>query len=109
METIEKLIELGGNEWQKNDYHRVYFNAATIAKLSGYKWDTYNTGNISSASLDGEKISNSEMNRVLNRLQFGKYWYDVPTAQFMCCAEHKSDWQATVNKLSKIIKTVEVA
>jgi len=85
--TIQKLVDEGGREWEKFDtngthYRRVYFDVAGIAKLAGYEWDNYKSGNISSARHDGGKISNSEMQRVFAELD-GKFWYDALTNKFM--------------------------
>ncbi len=80
-DKITRLEGLGGNRWQKHEKDRIYFNAGDLAILLGYKWENYNTGNISSAKLDGERISNSEMKRVLNDLNC-KLYYDVKDEKF---------------------------
>lgn len=59
---ITKLVEMGGNEWKKGDHHRVYFNNAN--KLIGLSVQRYGTGNVSSAKLDGETISNSYSRKI---------------------------------------------
>jgi hypothetical protein len=78
---IQRLIEIGGNEWIKNEHHRVYFNSDIQAKLIGLTCSYYNTGNIRSASLNGDQISNSEAKRILSSIGYGygKLWYDVKT------------------------------
>lgn len=78
---INKLVKLGGNHWQKHGKNRVYFNANTLAKILGYKWSTYKTGNISYAEHKGEKISNSEMRRVIDDLRC-KLHYDLNDKKF---------------------------
>jgi len=78
---ITCLVELGGNHWEKYGKNRVYFDGSKLAVSLGYEWDNYNTGNISYAKLDGEKISNSEMNRVLNSLNC-KLYYDLDDEKF---------------------------
>jgi len=105
-ETISALVENGGREWQKGDLHRVYFNAAAIARLAGYEWETYNTGNLCTASLDGDAVSNNEMFKVLGALNDGKFWYDVPTGKFWskCISTRaKNAWGWAVSKLRKLI------
>ena len=53
-EMIERLVAMGCNEWKKHGYHRLYVDIESI----GLRISRYNTGNISYAEFDGEKISN---------------------------------------------------
>ncbi len=78
--TVEQLVALGGREWRKGDKHRVYFN--NIAPLIGLSLSRYGTGNISSARLDGRKISNSSARRILNSISRAKFWYDLADGDF---------------------------
>ncbi len=71
----EKLVEAGGNRWKRAGHDRIYFNADLILGWLGYSWSHYNTGNISSATLNGESISNSKMKRAFCSLS--KIWFDV--------------------------------
>jgi hypothetical protein len=75
----KKLVEVGGSEWQKGEMHRVYFN--DLPTWFGLDIEYYNSGNVCSAKLDGEKISNGEAKRYMSRLH-GKLWFDVTTDQF---------------------------
>ena len=74
--------QFGGNLWENYGKCRVYFNGADIAARQGLDWGTYNTGNISSATLDGEKISNSEAKRILAGFGLHKIWFDFADGQF---------------------------
>jgi len=76
---IQKLTEAGGNRWQKNGFDRVYLSKKMICDMIGLEIATYKTGNICSASLDGEKISNSKAYKILDSMH--KVWYDVTTGQ----------------------------
>lgn len=78
---INKLVELGGNRWEKYGKNRVYFNGNILAKFMGYNWANYNTGNICGADYEGERISNSEMHRILDDLN-SKIYYDVDDDAF---------------------------
>lgn len=78
--TIEQLTKAGGKEWQKDTMHRVYFN--DLQTRIGLKLDHYNTGNISSAKLDGQEISNSAARKLCDALAFGKVWYDLTDGRF---------------------------
>lgn len=75
--VIAKLVALGGNEWTKGDYHRVYFDTDTISKLGGFEYYTYKTGNIQGAALNGESISNSKASRI--RAGLVTIYYDLKT------------------------------
>ncbi len=69
-EKIERFIEAGAKRWEKNGMDRLYINPRAL----GFRWECYKSGNIS-ASYDpnGDKISNSQMYRILD----GKIWLDV--------------------------------
>jgi len=77
-EKLQTLINAGGKLWEKNGMSRVYFNVS----LLGLEISRYKTGNISSASLNGVGISNSEAGRI----EMIKIWYDAKDGQF-----HTSD------------------
>jgi len=77
---IETLVKIGGKEWQKNGKHRVYFN--DLEGLAGLECSHYNTGNISSARLNGERISNSSARKIGQALCSAKIWYDVADQEF---------------------------
>ena len=84
-QTIQNLIQMGGQEWRSQDgqKHRVYFDAAICAKILGLQTTAYGTGNISSATLNGEGISNSAARKMLNGMP-AKFWYDVTLGKFQC-------------------------
>lgn len=67
----EQLVELGGKRWTKGNFDRIYFNA----DFFGLECDYYKSGNICSATLKGEKISNS----YAGKLMAAKSYYDVKT------------------------------
>lgn len=77
---VVKLLALGGQRWQKAGMDRVYINE--LPRWYGLRCSYYNTGNVSSATLDGEPISNSIARRILGDLQFAKVWFDVSDGQF---------------------------
>ena len=69
-EKIERFIEAGAKRWEKNGMDRLYINPRAL----GFCWDCYKSGNIRYASdPNGDKISNSQMYRILD----GKIWLDV--------------------------------
>ena len=67
MKNVEqKLIEIGCTVWEKYGRKRIYINSdEEIEKVFGLSVSRYNTGNICSAFLNGEKISNSQARRLL--------------------------------------------
>jgi|GEM_PF-2872116 len=68
-----------GNRWQKNGMDRIYFN--DLATWFGLELSYYKTGNICSATLDGERISNNSARHYLSKLN-GKIWFDLTTGRF---------------------------
>lgn len=71
--TIKALEAKGFSRWQKNGHDRLYINSSHFGLECSY----YNTGNISSASLNGEPISNSEAYRIKSV----KAYVDVKTGK----------------------------
>lgn len=72
---IEKLIEIGGREWTHpgTGETRVYFN--DLAERCGLSCSYYGTGNISGASINGERLSNNKAGKISHTLRWGKFWY----------------------------------
>lgn len=78
--TAENLVKIGGSRWTKNDMDRIYFN--DWAKLAGLDYSTYNTGNISSAVFQDERISNSQAYKILASIE--KFWFDLADNRWHC-------------------------
>lgn len=60
--NIEALEKKGFNRWTKGEMDRLYFN---LEKAGALELDYYKSGNLRSAYLDGERISNAEACRLL--------------------------------------------
>ncbi|MFE4857401.1 hypothetical protein [Streptomyces sp. NPDC056670] len=71
--SVETMTAIGGRRWQKNDMDRVYLN--DWAEFAGIEVSHYNTGNISSASYQGDGISNSQAYKLLGSIE--KVWFDA--------------------------------
>ncbi|MET9051206.1 helix-turn-helix domain-containing protein [Streptomyces bacillaris] len=71
--SIETMVAIGGNRWQRNGMDRVYIN--DWAAFAGIETTRYNTGNISSASYQGEGVSNSQAYKLLGSID--KVWFDA--------------------------------
>lgn len=65
-DQIERLVNAGASRWTKYERDRLYIKR--LADLIGLSYTRYNSGNVSSAELNGEAISNSECNRILAAL-----------------------------------------
>lgn len=76
MIDTEKLKQIG-NEWIKNDIHRIYFN--NIFELLEAEITYHKTGTFDNVKINGQRISNNEANGIK---QFAKVWYDVKTGEF---------------------------
>lgn len=75
-----RLIAMGGRLWEKHGYRRIYLN--NLTELYGLEYDTYNTGNISAAWVDGKRISNNSARQIASMLYNGKLWYDLNSGRF---------------------------
>ena len=98
--NIEKLIELGGREWQAHGKHRIYFDSDLINNLAGWEISRYKTGNISGAKFQGEVVSNS---KAFKRIAggFSKLWYDVQTKKFEYKDLDEDTAKAAIEKISQ--------
>lgn len=72
-EQIKALEKVGFKRWQKGDKDRLYIDATQL----GLECNYYNTGNISMAWFNGERISNSQG----GRLKSAKTYIDVNTGK----------------------------
>lgn len=72
-QQIAKLEAAGGKRWQKYGKDRIYINTTELGLEVSY----YKTGNVSSASWQGEGISNADGRRLLA----SKVYVDVATGE----------------------------
>ena len=77
-ELIKQLEETIGTKWENYGKSRLYLDWHTLIRL---ELSYYNTGNISEARLDGEKISNSRARDIKS----GKAWIDLHTGELQFC------------------------
>ena len=78
--NAQKLISIGGNEWRGGPHHRIYFN--DLPKLLGLRYETYGTGNIKSATLNGKGLSNSKAAKIISSTYGVKVWWDCNAEEF---------------------------
>lgn len=71
--TTDTMMAIGGSRWQKAGKDRIYVN--DWQQYIGLEVDSYKSGNISHATLGGEKISNSEAYRLLTAVH--KVYFDT--------------------------------
>jgi len=88
-EIVRRLTEIGGRQWQKGDMNRMYFNADVVYEAIGLEMTRYGTGNISSAMLRGEHISNAEAKRIIAGIP--TLYYDLTAGKLM----RKGEWGET--------------
>jgi hypothetical protein len=88
--TKEKLEKIGGKYWEGGKHRRVYFNKAELNAFYGIEYTSYKTGNVSSAKLQGESISNSRAAKIVIQLNNCKFWYDLNAEKFQC---YDLDWE----------------
>ena len=76
-EFVQKLKGFGA-EWQKDEQHRLYFEAEHIPEIAGFELQQTPNGMITGATLNGKKVSAGNARRI-NPSQGAKLWYDVNT------------------------------
>jgi hypothetical protein len=100
--TVTQLRHLG-RLWQENDMRRVYFS--DLPARLGLQCCYYKTGNISSASLYGQAISNYQAKKMVDRLS-GKLWFDENDGQFHAQGLSPEDTKAIINTiLAQVVHT----
>lgn len=77
--TEQVLIDLGLSVWEKNSTRRIYINSDRSEDVFGLQITKYRTGNISSANLNGERISNSKASKLLS----SPTYFDCTTQKFV--------------------------
>ena len=90
-DRIEELEALGFKRWTKNGMDRLYINASVL----GLNCSHYNTGNISGAWFNGDRISNSEG----RRMSWAKTYIDIKTGK---CYSDNATLKAAACKLAGI-------
>jgi len=98
--TREQLESVGGKYWEKNGMHRIYFN--NVTEIIGLNVSRYNTGNISSASINGQRLSNSRAGEIFNQCRDSKFWYDLDGHKF-----HGRGFNSRSFTIEDILTTVE--
>lgn len=77
--NVAKIIA-AGKLWENGSMRRVYFN--NLREIYGLDASFYGTGSVSSATINGEKISNTQARKIGTDLDFGKLWFDLNTNEF---------------------------
>lgn len=95
-ETFENLTSYIGNRWTKKG-DRLYLEDAFMLSAVGLEYDCYKTGNICSATLNGEKISNSKAGKIASFLRFAKIYVDLESGEIVNAGEYAEMIAAAVN------------
>jgi hypothetical protein len=98
--TREELESIGGRYWEGGQHRRVYFN--DLDELYGLECEYYNSGNISSARLHGESISNSKARKIAGRLSAGMY-YDLNTGEFASRGLNEDDMDILAEAIAALL------
>lgn len=96
--NFEKAVKQGWTHWTKDGKDRLYFNIADNGALDIYR---YKSGNVRSAYLDGEKISNSRANRILAT----RAYLDLKTGETVIVSGDEHDLVADV--FEKALKDIQ--
>lgn len=99
---IAAMLRVGGSEWQRGTMHRIYFN--NLPGWYGLETERYQSGNISSAQLNGEKVSNSEARAICERLALGKVYYDFADDRYHGQGVPSDDFQVITRAIKRAVK-----
>lgn len=99
--SIEDLIAMGAKRWQKAGYDRLYLNNAGL-KIAGLEISRYNTGNVSSAKLNGEKVSNTKGRNMASIVE--RAYIDLTSGKLHCTQAKDDDVQEAVIALENNLK-----
>ena len=102
--TVEDLMAMGAKRWQKAGYDRLYLNNAGL-KLAGLEISRYNTGNVSSAKLNGEKVSNTKGSNMASIVE--RAYIDLTTGKLHCTHAKDDDVQQAVIALENNLKLAQ--
>lgn len=89
----------GGKIWRGGVHNRIYFN--DIASLIGLDCQFYGTGNVSSATLDGEIISNTLASHYIDECSSGKLYLDLNDRKYHSQGIDKTIFQMAVKILKQ--------
>jgi hypothetical protein len=79
--TVDALVSIGCREWSKNGMSRVYVPVTVSCAAIRLRVSYYDSGNVSSAMLNGEHVSNATARQMLADLD-GMY-YDAVADKFV--------------------------
>lgn len=95
-EKFESLTQYIGSRWRKKG-DRLYLEDAFMLSAVGLEYDCYKTGNICSATLNGEKISNSKAGKIISFIRFSKIYVDLESGEIVNAGEYAEMIAAAVN------------
>ena len=81
-----------GKYWETPDgsKRRIYIQEEAAWEILGWDFGFYNTGNVSSASVNGEHVSNTSAHNMIQGLRQSSLYYDL--------ADGKFHWKQTYNR-----------
>lgn len=97
--NVDKLIDMGAQRWEKYGKDRLYIGQAG-EKILNLDIERYKSGSISSATIDGQKISNSDAARYI--MSFSEAYIDLNTGKLEGSKGRYSD--EFIKKMDKYIK-----
>lgn len=105
-EFATRLLSLDcASRWTRKGRGRVYIN--DLENFLGLEVERYNTGNVSYAELDGEKISNSRAKRLLGDLQWAKVWYDITTGEWAWKGIDEDTAEQIIERVTALVEVVD--
>jgi hypothetical protein len=98
--TIKKYEAAGFKRWTKNGLDRLYIDAEAL----GLEVERYGTGNVKSATWQGEKVSNADARRILA----SKAYIDVETGELHVSSDFEKYGMPTVEEMAReLVESIE--
>lgn len=99
--AIKLLSNKLGNRWTKGNHDRVYLTPEALTSALNLTIDRYGTGSVSSATLDGEKISNNYARQIFESLSHARAYCDARTGEF-----HWVEFGREAGKVAEAIENI---
>ena len=76
---INRLLQIGGTEWQNPDGNKHYIYFKNFTELVGLETEHYKSGSVKKATLNSKPISNGKATKMIKNYHDSKLWWDCNT------------------------------
>jgi hypothetical protein len=105
--SVEKLVAVGGKEWKKGNFHRIYFN--NIHELHGLDAKFDEQGKFEYAHMLWAEVEEEYARRVIAHFADSKFWYDVKEKAFAYKNMDEDEFNVCIDTVNMKIERMEEA